>query len=382
MRGIRWFVILCLVILSYTFGKHYNIFYNNQVKMQNSLHSSSYRDIFSNKVTLTHVNHSKITLDPLIRNISPVTVKNDAVKLHFSGYSTRQLQENTSHPSGTISVAGNRANKITQLKIYTSPIGRIGNRLFQIASTYGIARMLNRKLVISSDALNTEIVNIFNINESIETIPHHTHLVMEKGYGTFDPSVYNHLPKRDVRIALYLQSWKYFWHCKTDIKGMFSFRSQNDVAKRARDKLKHIIRKHKKLRNTTVTPQIVAIHVRLGDSYDAIPEKSFFIKAMRFFRTRLGPDVLFIVVSDGKNQCRRLMKNLDVHVVGGSDKYVDLAIMSFAHGTIISRYSTFAWWGAFLSGKLVVYNRSSVPTDQPEFTLDDNIPRTWIPIKE
>ena len=382
MRSIRWFGFLCFVVLSYIFGKHYNIFYNSQVKMQNNLHSSSYQDIFSNKVTSTLVNHSKITLDPLIRNISPVTVTNDAVKLHFSGYFTRQLQKNTSHSLGTTSVAGNRWNRITQLKIYTSPIGRMGNRLFQIASTYGIARTLNRKLVISNDTLNAEIVNIFNINESIETIPHHTHLVMEKGYGTFDPSVYNHLPKKDARIALYLQSWRYFWHCKTDIQRMFSFRSQNDVAKRARDKLKHIIRKHKKLRNTTVTPRIVAIHVRLGDIYDAIPEKSFFIKAMRFFRNKLGPDVLFIVVSDGKNQCRRLMKTLDVHVVGGSNKYVDLAIMSFAHGTIISRYSTFAWWGAFLSGKLVVYNRSSLPTDQSEYTLDDNIPRTWIPIKE
>lgn len=102
---------------------------------------------------------------------------------------------------------------------------------------------------------------------------------------------------------------------------------------------------------------VVGVHHRQGDHgvYERLlgipsPTISYIAPCLDLFRRHLGPATLFIYVSDepdwGK---RRLKKHRDVVVVEGGSGDEDLALLSLASNTILTR-GTFSQWAGLLAG--------------------------------
>ena len=94
------------------------------------------------------------------------------------------------------------------LIVYKKPVGRLGNLLFQYASTLGIAN-LNKRFAFFDERM-LELKNTFpriTINVAPKDIP--MSIVKEKGLWDFDSTLFN-LPKKTVSITGFLQSFRYF----------------------------------------------------------------------------------------------------------------------------------------------------------------------------
>ena len=73
---------------------------------------------------------------------------------------------------------------------------------------------------------------------------------------------------------------------------------------------------------------------------------------MSYLRAKHG-SVMFLVVSDDPDWCRRELRGPDIVVVAGNSGAVDLAIMSICQAAIVD-YGTFSVWGGILCGGEVV----------------------------
>ena len=264
---------------------------------------------------------------------------------------------------------------VVNLKIYTGESGRLGNRLWELASAYGIARKTGRRVVFVNDSYNRLIVKQLNINVPVDRYPKHTTTIVERSYGVFSEKFYT-LPPKDVIVGWYLQSWKYFSFYNAEIRRMYTFRNSVNTTYIARTFIESIIA------NKTISTALVAVHVRLTDAYKNITKPSYLRKAMDYFYKKFNR-VKFVVISDNVTQCQNEMRFSNLIFSPFKSPFIDLAIMAAVNGTILTRASTFGWWGAFLCGHDVIYNRSSPPNILPQhFKWEDYYRPEWIPMYE
>jgi len=227
--------------------------------------------------------------------------------------------------------------------------GRLGNQLFQIASTIGVSRSLgydvyfpsenfyvdvdsahsyrgckvmeafkfSDKLLIGSETLRSSIKftfdegNDFKYNSNIEKIPDNTDL-----FG-------------------YFQNERYFIHCREEILNLFSFREE----------ISNFADAHYPIQGDSVS-----LHVRRGDylsSPDHHPTQdiSYYKESLDF----VGAKNVY-VFSDDIKWCETniRMDGYNWNYVDVENPYISMYMMTQCDNNIICN-SSFSWWGAWLN---------------------------------
>lgn len=209
--------------------------------------------------------------------------------------------------------------------------GRIGNTLFAIAASIGIARENGMNYTFPRWKYQDAFVNKLPAFEvECET--------------TFREKEYNYniisLPKTLItNLFGYFQSEKYWINYKDEVLEYFVFT----------DQVKNTT--HEK--NPFVPFNNVAIHVRRGDyltlpDYHPVLPMSYYEEAMSHFDNKR-----FIVFSDDMKWCKENFKG-DKFLFANGNEVEDLYLMSMCESHIIAN-SSFSWWGAYLAGSKQVF---------------------------
>lgn len=235
--------------------------------------------------------------------------------------------------------------------------GRLGNQMFQIASTIGIARKkgydvgfpewLNwdakERFVTSEDI---RVGQWFPIWETVQKVNSELYpeYFIPWGFHGFD------IPD-NVSLVGHMQSERYFEHCAEEIRHLFSMTD---------DKLKL---------------PYTAIHVRMGDygsSYHPICTYDYYKQAIALID---GP---YMVFSDNPQEAWTLLKPL----MGPSDCLFhgdtrrSFAKMKRCKSHIIAN-STFSWWAAWLADADVVAPKQWFGPDAAQLETKDIYPPKW-----
>jgi len=199
--------------------------------------------------------------------------------------------------------------------------GRLGNQLFQIASTYGIATKNGGYPKFPS----WEYQNDF--------------CVPSEHFGSS--------AQGDVDFGEdYLQDYHNFDSCEYRIKQMF--RPSQSIKQ-------FLLYKYRQLLQPATLTQLIGVHVRRGD-YVNLPlhhpvcSLEYYEKGIEYVsRLCAGWDKQLVVFSDDIEWCRQQELFKDAVFAEGNTPSQDLHLMSRCNAFVISN-STLSWWAAYLSG--------------------------------
>jgi hypothetical protein len=252
-------------------------------------------------------------------------------------------------------------------------MGGLGNQLFQVATTFALAKD-------SNNLLKEEIVPIFpfltdqnvsrtksykdNILRKIHRIQENIKFLVYK--ERWFP--YQQLPRysieyKDNNLMLdgYWQSYKYFDKYRDELKELFSPRDE-DLLKIKQYDFKNSLSIHLRRGDYLNHP---TIHLNLPISYY---EEAFGI--IKNFEIEN-----IYIFSDDIKWC----KNHLTFIKGNKtfveeEDYIELYIMWNCNYHIIAN-SSFSWWGAYLSNsKKVICPKRWFEVDGPKYNIDDIIP--------
>ena len=229
------------------------------------------------------------------------------------------------------------------------PLGRLGNMMFEFASSIGIANTLGYKHIIKpshtllkyfrmKQDLNINLANLLTMNEGQWRDPQ----------WRADKKYLFH----NLTLSGYFQSFKYFQNVSKNIREMFTIKGE--YLNQAINFLKN---------NTPQMRTLIGLHVRRGDFLSqvsinegrVVADRNYTQKSMNFFRGKYK-DAVFVILSDDQKWCKENIKGSDVIFSPFTDPIVDMAILSLCNHTIITSGS-FGWWGAWLANGTVVYLR-------------------------
>lgn len=263
--------------------------------------------------------------------------------------------------------------------------GRLGNQMFQFASTYGIANKHGYDVVFPSD--NITIPNIehfkdgvirevyfdlpktFNIPERL-LIPLNqiqTEHEVQEPYFHFCPDVFNITDS--CNINGYYQTEEYFKHCSEDIQTLFSFK--DSIIQECKHKL------------PKVDSELVSIHLRVGDyiglqEHHPICEPEYYSSATKHF---LDKNYYFLIFSDNIEYSKNIFgESENIVYIEGNTQAIDMCLMSMCHHNIIAN-SSFSWWAAWLNSspnKKVIAPKKWFGPAYYFHDTKDLYPKTWI----
>lgn len=223
--------------------------------------------------------------------------------------------------------------------------GRLGNQLWQIASTVGIAEKNQLNFVFPPWKYNSAFGNRVPTTEDKLNYP----VYKENGFRYQDIKL-NH----SADLQGYFQSYKYFDHCKNLIKYMFDLRIYSPPV------------------------ESCSIHVRRGDylergNYHTNLKLDYYKKAVDQF----SDDTHFFIMSDDLDWCRENFDFLKNKYYSNSwnSEIDDLGVMAGCVHHIIAN-SSYSWWGAYLSphkGKVIAPRNWFVSENS-----EDICPPDWI----
>lgn len=214
-------------------------------------------------------------------------------------------------------------------------IGRLGNSMFQIAASIGYARKYGYKWAVqerphnNESAIHRTFPNLPKTTEKGKIFQEHPskHCAQHNEHYDLCHFNFHDLPDMGENIFLsgFWQSWKYFEHCKEEVKEVF--------------KLPHI----------EGYEDYVSIHVRRGDyvqhsgSFPPVTEE-YILEAM----SRM-PGLNYLVFSDDIKWCKENLGQLNANILfsEGRNELEDLSLMASCGHHIIAN-STFSWWSAYL----------------------------------
>lgn len=216
--------------------------------------------------------------------------------------------------------------------------GRLGNQMFQIASTIGIARKNKWKFAFPYWQ-NHDHIERFGSKEDLDVQKHFINpLPVYTGNRLPDTFVHwGYWPitlrgERDISLSGHMQSEMYFNHCSDEIRYYFTMKDEypkNDYC---------------------------AIHVRLGDyddNYHPRLKMDYYTKAMSMFPY----GTKFLVFSDEPWMAAEMFVDVKyLEVIVQQDTMTDFKLMKSCKHFIIGN-STYSWWAAWLSnqpGKKVI----------------------------
>lgn len=221
--------------------------------------------------------------------------------------------------------------------------GRLGNQMFQVATTLSVAFDHNAKAVFpefaewKDDDLPENMRQVF-----FRLDTHRAH----KSAGTFrEHDDFNFVPipyKPNIRLLGYFQSERYFRHNKDKILPYFEPRSElSDYLKsKYADLLNHPNTVGMHLRAYNVENPYIVSKVMTPVTFD------YFNKAASLF----GNDALFVIFTDNVPWAKEILSRFDrpYLIIENENQYGDFYLLSYMKHQIISN-STFSWWAAYLN---------------------------------
>jgi hypothetical protein len=205
--------------------------------------------------------------------------------------------------------------------------GRLGNQLFQIASTIGIARTNGMQPVFPEWTYEK-----YFRRKPPKATPRDSNLpeVLERSFS-YHPLVLS----GSCVIDGYFQSERYFRQHSNEIVAQFSLRQE-------------YFAEVERLFAAYGFPDC-SMHVRRGDYvgnaglYD-LGESAYYPRAL----SRLAPRARILCFSDDPHWCRAKFSDPRISFVEPHDDILDLFLFSRCQTNIISN-STYSWWGAWLN---------------------------------
>ncbi|XP_021356720.1 uncharacterized protein LOC110452484 [Mizuhopecten yessoensis] len=282
------------------------------------------------------------------------TVVNYLFPLTYRG-TYRRLITSAIYPSNDKSWANN-------LLLCPEKIGRLGNTMFQYASSYGIAKEVQRELVLPVDDRLWKYFHItakavYNRTFTCERWKHER----IDFTGIWEKHIYEKVKRSPENVMLrhYFQSWKFFEKYKKEIKLEFSLK---DSIKNSANKI---------IRDTAITfypigtaVTFIGVHVRRGDylrirfssfGYNIAPS-DYVIRAIKYCLSRYT-NPMFIVCTEDVEWTRDELKSLpDAHiefVFHENSPEVDFGLLVACNHTIMT-VGSFGWWAGYLAGGLVL----------------------------
>lgn len=258
----------------------------------------------------------------------------------------------------------------------------LGNVLFQVATAYGLGKLLNRNVYYTNiHKFNERLKERFAYDYSktifrncIEVAP-----VEVDSFAEIDetlPRKYNpDLLKQinecqsHVKIKGHFEVPQYFLQSADEIKDLFSVDEQTK---------NHIIHKYPQLEDPSFT--CISLHFRLnGFGEDLHMGLNYYKSAIEIILQTVKNPLFFLFTDDVDIFMRKynhVFSFFETHphiIVKDNLDYIDLWIMSLCKHNIICK-STFSFWGAFLNknkGKIVL-----VPNNGPDFVyfIENNRP--------
>ena len=261
-------------------------------------------------------------------------------------------------PVGQVASGARRRPLITFSQIGYE--GRLGNQLFQIAATIGLAEKLGLSWGFFQNLNNCSAGRLFNLSGSLENSGNI--IEYRETSGVYSAPLWKKVPNTDfISLAGYFQDYRYFDKSLVTLDEYFKFQ----------DKLLQIVR--------TEVPEVdsafsVALHVRRGDYIElselyGVLDAEYYLRALSLIAHRI--DVV-IIVSDDVQWCKEhLVSRIPYRVILSpfQDELCDFLLLHLSRVIVIAN-SSFSWWAAFLK-----YARSPLKMD------DENVrvfaPRTW-----
>lgn len=229
--------------------------------------------------------------------------------------------------------------------IYINLSCGLGNRLFKIASVYGISKSQNKLYAINNDYITNHNTPNLNYNSTIfRNVTFKafdntkTHIVFDEPEN--DACNFLEIPNvnTDLQLYGYFQNEKYFFNYKKEIYDLF--RIEND-------RKDYLIQKYNNLDNTYF------LHVRRGD-YTLDINSMHYIDLTKYYENSflLFPDdANFLIFSDDITFCKKsnFIKNKNVCYVENENEVNSLYLISLCKLGGIACNSSFSWWGSYLN---------------------------------
>lgn len=251
----------------------------------------------------------------------------------------------------------------------------LGNVLYNIATTYGIAKTHNLKPTIPS--LKTFFKNWGEKYE--KSILRN---VCTDEYEKSGTTVYEIRKQRNIfinrkyqngdKLMGYYQSYKYFDEMRNEIIDLFSIDESTK---------KYIDDKYFDIFNDKIIN--VSLHVRRSDfcTLGINMNETYYNFAINHMKQILNNECKFLIFSDDIEWCKKVFIGKEFIFIEGEDDYVDLYMMSFCDHNILAN-STFSWWGAYLNKhekKIVVYPKEWFNKNKRyRIIKNDYFPIEWI----
>jgi hypothetical protein len=239
--------------------------------------------------------------------------------------------------------------------------GRLGNQLFQIAATIGIAKRNNTEYYFPNWAYS----KFFSTCIPVRNEKKNTHRYSETSFS-YQDVVLN--KDHDWDLYGYFQSERYFSHCSNAIRNYFTFRKE--IAETILFSYKDVL-----------STENVSVHIRRGDyltkpDYHTNLSVEWYDKALSFF----SPGITKIIFSDDIPWCKETLKWDNIIYTDGNE-CEDILLMSLCMNNIIAN-SSFSWWGAWLNENESKKVIAPVKWFGPATSADtkDITPPTWIRI--
>lgn len=239
-------------------------------------------------------------------------------------------------------------------------MGRVGNQMFQIASTIGIAIKSGSGFAFPywmnhdekerfSGTDDIDIQKWFKnplplVDESINFKP------FRVPWGYHDVVV-----DGNTDLIGHMQSEKYFSHCREAVKHFFEFKNQTP-----------------KLTNT------VAVHFRGGDylkhkGYHPPCGRDYYERASKMFDSGFK----FLLFTDSPEVAKEVIP-FEYELVNTGHDMSDIELMTRCDAHIIAN-STYSWWGAWLAdSRQVIAPRQWFGHEAKKLTTKDIYPENWI----
>ncbi|ESO93482.1 hypothetical protein LOTGIDRAFT_161584 [Lottia gigantea] len=248
--------------------------------------------------------------------------------------------------------------------------------MFQYASLLGLGNLKNRRILFPAD---TALENIFNLkyisSDNTECWFKQSELIPM----AYDETIID-LPERNVTIAGFLQSWKYFYTVEQTVRQ--EFRLKGYILKMTQTRFNKFIANADEV-------TVIGIHVSRshtismnGISQSNIAPISYIQKAMKHMRDKFK-NVKFLAVCDDINWCQAYIKDHDVVIVDDDvSPESQLAMLSICDHSIIT-VSTLGYWGAWLAKGYVVYYKDFIRENSALgkfIRYEDFFPAQWISI--
>lgn len=218
--------------------------------------------------------------------------------------------------------------------------GYLGNRIFQWASTIGIAKKNGMQYAFPKHEYMDYFNGDFHVNNSVnewETVDY-----LEPNFK-YNEVILN--ANLNYNLLGYFQSYKYFKHCEEEIRKLFDFKNE----------IKQYINS-KYLNNIPPSKPLVALHFRRGD-YINYPEchpilsLNYYIESIKLIKQQIGGEIQIVIFSNDFNWCENNIKEsdfgCDILFAKDNNQGQDMFFMSQCNLHVIAN-STMSWWGAWL----------------------------------